>query len=459
MVCLFAGLFASLLILSGALSLPRGQADSYVRHQSRSDVKAKNKPSTLPAPKATLAPPANDNCADAVAVTSCPFTDTRSTSGATLEPGEPPSCSLIGATVWYTYTNTSSKPVIVTVSLCDSSFDTVLAVYKVSGGACDFAGFADAACSDDAFNCGGGLQSATSFAAEAGATYKIQAGGFDGQAGTLVIAIECRETSCDATVVNGTLGSGDPAFANRQFSGLQLGRLARDGAASSCATPKPCNRIDFEGLRAFDAYEFPNDSSRAACVSVNLAVTDRTGCNLQANVYLDTFDPNEICTGFLGDPGLSSGSNPPSPTNLTAIVPAGHTLVVVVQSINFDESGCRYALTVTGNLCFDTCVQDDANPSRFIRLSLFNGDYEYHDCDKGVVLRGRGAVALASPPANCKFVLDDAGPQLKRPDRAVHVEVNVCTRVASASVRFPLASRTTATLFDRNFTDNGCACR
>jgi hypothetical protein len=115
-------------------------------------------------------------------------------------------------------------------------------------------------------------------------------------------------------------------------------------------------------------------------------------------------------------------------------------------------------LTVAGSLCFDTCVQDDASPSRFIRLSLMNGDYEYHDCDKGVVLRGRGVVALPSPPANCKFVLDDRGPLPKRADRAVHIEVNLCTRVANASVRFPLTAPT-ATLFDGNTTNNSCACR
>src|SRR5690242_19987407 len=133
MVCLLACLLASLVALSGAFSLPRGQAAPYLRDQSQSDVKAKTKPPTLPAPPAGLAPPANDNCADAVAVTSCPFTDTRGTSGATLEPGEPSSCSLIGATVWYAYTNSSSKPVIVTVSLCGSNFDTVLAIYKAGG--------------------------------------------------------------------------------------------------------------------------------------------------------------------------------------------------------------------------------------------------------------------------------------------------------------------------------------
>ncbi|HKP13105.1 MAG TPA: hypothetical protein VJZ91_13390, partial [Blastocatellia bacterium] len=450
LVALPVVLLAALLCFAGAIHPRRTPVSAAARDQSRADVRpaAKRSGPTHVTGDIPADAPANDNCANAAAVTSCPFDDTKDTGGATTEPGEPPSCSVIGATVWYAYTNTLGKPVILTVSLCGSNFDTVLAVYKANGGPCDFANFTDVACSDDAFNCGGGLQSAATFAAAPGATYKIQAGGFTGQTGTLAIHIECQETLCDAAAVNGALGSGDPAFTGKQSSGLQLGRLTRDGVSSTCAVPKACNIIDPEGLRAFDAYEFPNDSSRDACVSVNLKVTDQTGCNLQANAYLDTYDPNDICAGHLGDPGLSSGSNPPGATNFTVVVPAGHTLIVVVQTSNFGESGCRYALTVAGNLCFDTCAQDDANPSRFILFSPINGDYEYHDCGKGVVLRGRGVVALPSPPANCKFVLDDSGPLPKRPDRSVHLEVNVCTRLASASVRFPLTAKAPSLLSD-----------
>jgi hypothetical protein len=455
---LFIILLAALLAFPGLFSVHRNQVSAYVQDASRSDIKSKVK-SPKQTPKIIKGDaPANDNCANAVAITSCPFSDTRSTAGATEETGEPQPCAPIEATVWYAYTNASGNSVILTVALCDSDFDAVLGVYRVDGGPCVFASFTAVACNDDTFNCGSGVQPVVTFIAEPGATYKIQAGGFFGETGTLAISVDCQEIGCAPAVISGTLGSGDPNFTGRQSSGMQLGRLTRDAVTSTCAAPKACHIVDPEGLRAFDAYQFPNDSSKDACVLINLKVVDQTDCNLQSNAYLDTFDPNNICASYLGDPGFSSGSNPPSPTNFTVVVPAGHTLIVVVQTTNFGETGCHYTLTVAGNLCFDTCVQDDRNPSRFILFSKSNGDYEYHDCSKGIVLKGRGVVSPPSPPGNCKLFLDDSGSVPKRPDRAVHLEVNVCTFVASATIRFPLTAKTATVLSDSNYTNNDCVC-
>jgi len=183
-------------------------------------------------------------------------------------------------------------------------------------------------------------------------------------------------------------------------------------------------------------------------------VIDQLNCNLQSNAYLNTYDPNNICTGYLGDAGFSSGSNPPTPTNFTVVVPAGQTLIVVVHTSNFGETGCAYALTVTGNLCFDTCAQNDRNPSQFILFNKINGDYEYHDCSKGFVLKGRGVVSSAF----CKFFLNDSGPIPKRPDRAVSLEVNTCTFAANASIRFPRTAKTAITFSDSNINNNTCKC-
>lgn len=451
---LFIVLLAALLAFPDIFSFHRNRVSALAQDTSRSDVKSAVKPPGHSPKIVNGDAPANDNCANAIAVTSCPFTDTKETAGATEETGEPVPCAPNEATIWYTYTNTSSNPVILTVTLCNSDFDAVLAAYKANGGPCDFASFAQVACSDDTFICGGSVQPVITFAADPGATYKIQAGGYFGETGTLSINIDCQPTLCGSIVVNGMLGSGDPNFTGMKFSGLQLGRLTRDGTPGICAVPKTCHIIDQEDLRPFDAYEFPNDSSKDACVSINLNVTDQTGCNLQANAYLDTYDPNNICAGYLGDAGLSSGSNPPNPTDFTVVVPTGHTLIVVVHTINFGETGCHYTLTVTGDLCFDTCAQNDRNPSQFILFNKINGDYEYHDCSKGFVLKGRGVVSSAF----CKFFLNDSGPDRKRPDRAVSLEVNTCTFVANVSIRFPRTAKTAVTFSDSNINNNICKC-
>jgi hypothetical protein len=454
-------LLAALVAFPSLFSLHRSPVSAFApQDQSRSDVKAKIKRTAGPRPLAINgASPANDNCANAVAITNCPFTDVRSNAGATEETGEPAPCGAIAATIWYSYTNSGANPVVINISLCDSvPVDTALAVYKVNGAACDFANFQNIGCNDDS-SCGDGFQSQLGFTADPGATYKIQVGGFDGDTGTLTVDVTCQEVLCDNIVINGTIGSGAPGFTGTQFSGLQLGRLNRNGVGSTCAVPKNCDIIDPTGLRAFDAYEIHNDSGEDQCVTINLTAPADVVCNIQSNAYLDTYDPNAICTGYLGDAGLSLGV-PPTPTTFSVVVPADKTLIVVAHVVNPGETGCPYTITIQGNLCagFDACVQDDRTPGRFILVNTVNGKYEFHDCSKGVVLAGTGVVQPAGPPPNCKFFLNDSGPIPKRPDRAVHVEINVCTFAANASVRFPPSSKTPFTLLDSNYTNNNCVC-
>src|SRR5512143_2174772 len=111
---LFVFLGATLLALPVISKLQQTPVSAAVQQdQSQSDVKPADKPKpSNPSVGATA--PTNDTCANAVNIASCPFTDTRSTAGATTELGEPAPCGAIGATVWYTYANTSSNPAVVT---------------------------------------------------------------------------------------------------------------------------------------------------------------------------------------------------------------------------------------------------------------------------------------------------------------------------------------------------------
>jgi hypothetical protein len=210
--------------------------------------------------------------------------------------------------------------------------------------------------------------------------------------------------------------------------------------------------FDPANARAFDAYQIPNQSGQDACVLINLHEASNQTCNLQSNAYLDTYVPGSICTGYLGDPGLSTGV-PPTDTNFSVVVPAGHTLIVVVHTTNPGETGCPYTLTVLGNLCvqFDYCVQDDRSPSRFIQINSHTGAYKYTDCSKNVTLSGMGGVATYF----CKTDLFDRGPNPKRPDRLVFVEVNPCTLVGDATIQF---GQYNVVLHDSSFANNHCAC-
>ncbi len=459
LILFFALMLIALLTLPGLYNAHRTTvaASASAQDTSKSDVPVKPKQKRVKpqAPNVINVAPTNDNCANAIAVTSSPFTDTKDTTMATDEANEPQStCTLQANSIWYTISGgTSPGGRTVTVSTCtNQAVDTAIMVWQVNGAACDFANFTAVACNDDF--CGDGLQSTVSFSAAPNTTYKIQVGGFDGETGSITTNITFEDLLCASLVINGTLGSGSVDFEGTQFSGLQTGRLNRNGISSTCAAPKACLIFDPTGARAFDAYAIPNESGDDVCVAVNLSEDSKATCNIQSNAYLNSYNPASICTNYLADPGLSTGV-PPTATNMSFIVPAGQTLIVVVHTTNPGESGCPYTLTIQGNLCqqFDFCVQDDNNPSRFILVNSTTGDYEYHDCSKGVVLTGTGVVSTAF----CKIAIFDRGPNPKRPDRQISIDINPCTAHAVASVKVSNTA-TTVNLSDTNINNNDCDC-
>jgi hypothetical protein len=450
-------MLVALLALPGFLNLNTKKVEAKVEasaaaipDKSRSDAKPKSKNPRPQAPTGGT-PPANDNCANAIAVTcaSTPFTDTKNTDAATNETGEPGStCTDQGNSVWYTFT-TGANTAQVSVATCSSDFDTAVMVYKVNGAACDFANFAPVACNDDSA-CGDGLQSQASFLADPNSTYKIQVGGFDGETGNLTVNIGCTEFTCAPVVINGTLGTGDPAFPGTQTHGTTIGRLNRNGIGSTCAAPKTCLPFDTTPGRAFDTYAIPNASGEAQCVTINLSAPANTTCNVQSNAYLTSFDGSNICTNYLGDPGLSTGV-PPTPTSFSVTVPAGQTLVVVVMTTNPGETGCPYTVQVLGNLCagFDFCVQQEA-PKRFLEVNSTTGAYRYTDCSKNIVRTGTGSAFEYF----CKVDYSGSGTT-----SSATALFNPCTKKGDATIQVKIGNLTqTVKISDLDITNNDCKC-
>jgi hypothetical protein len=143
---------------------------------------------------------------------------------------------------------------------------------------------------------------------------------------------------------------------------------------SSCAAPKTCLIFDSVPGRAFDAYTFTNESGMTACVTVGLNVLTQAGANYQVNAYLGSYDPANICTNYLADPGLSSGI-PPTPISMSFNVPAGQSFVLAVHTTNPGEIGGMYELTLGGdpicmqgpppggtNVCSFTVTVQDTEP-------------------------------------------------------------------------------------------------
>lgn len=137
---------------------------------------------------ALAAPPANDDRADAELIAALPFEATGiDTTEATVEADEPEVCAPIGATIWYSFTATSSS--WLEANTLDSTFDTVVAVWTDVGGELEAV-----ACSDDHAD----FTSRAVWRAEEGTEYLIQVGGFVTSVGELTFRV--LETSRPATV-------------------------------------------------------------------------------------------------------------------------------------------------------------------------------------------------------------------------------------------------------------------
>jgi len=136
------------------------------------------------APSPALAVPANDNQANAIAITT-PATSgivaTGNNAGATFEGGESRPCGgSFGATVWYTWTSPGT-PGTAVFDTFGSNIDTVLAIY--TGGGYPLANFG---CNDDLSGAG---PSALTLTYAAGTTYRIQMGGYNGATGSVVLSM------------------------------------------------------------------------------------------------------------------------------------------------------------------------------------------------------------------------------------------------------------------------------
>lgn len=111
------------------------------------------------------APPPNDNFADAIVIEALPFSDTRNTSEATTEPGEPQPCFFSPHTFWYSFTPAADGAV--RADTAGSSFsDTTLNVYQAIGPGINGLSFLGCA----------SFGASISFSVQAGTTYYIQAG-------------------------------------------------------------------------------------------------------------------------------------------------------------------------------------------------------------------------------------------------------------------------------------------
>ncbi|MCL4826883.1 MAG: serine protease [Caldilinea sp.] len=160
--------YASVELLPAAYDQSYGPSTRYwltVGELTRAYIPLLIGPEATPTPM----PPANDDIAQAIAVTALPFVHSMDTTNATVANDDPVLCigSKGGETVWYQLTAPSSG--MVQVNTFGSSYDTVLAAFTGERGA-----LTRLACNDD-FQ---GFQSIVAFNTTAGMTYYIEVASF-----------------------------------------------------------------------------------------------------------------------------------------------------------------------------------------------------------------------------------------------------------------------------------------
>lgn len=126
-------------------------------------------------------------------------------------------------------------------------------------------------------------------------------------------------------VINGSIATPD---------GYMTKRMNRLGIINTCTTPKACDIALVSESYPYKVHTLVNSLNSPQCFSVILSSPcgGGTNRNLQITAYQTSFDPANICTNFLGDPGFSIGANAQyTPQTFSFTIAANSTYIFVVN--------------------------------------------------------------------------------------------------------------------------------
>jgi hypothetical protein len=146
--------------------------------------------------------------------------------------------------------------------------------------------------------------------------------------------------------INETLDTTAPASGGTAFTsatGLQTGRLTRNGITANCPVAKSFPGLQTAvGSRQFDSYTFSNNTAAATCVTVR--ITGATTISLFVAAYSPTYDPTHPEFNLLADPGVSGNDQ-----SFSFNVNASSNFTVVVHEVDPGGGvGTAYTLKVDG---------------------------------------------------------------------------------------------------------------
>ncbi len=333
--------------------------------------------------------PANNACSAAITIDHCSPV-AFSTVGATTDgPLEPATCNFfgyqqVGSDIWYRYTAACTGSV--QVSLCDSTYDTKLAVYTSCGGLA-------IACNDDFC----GLRSQIEFPATVGTSYLFRIGGFNNSQGSgtisvtnLACPIPSNDTCAGALTVStgssgfSTLGACSDGFTSTQCSN-DGGNIPRD-VWYRWTSPGCAGQVTIDTCTATYDTKLAVYTTCPAGNNTTIACNDDAGCgtsglgsrvmfaNTPGTVYLIRVGGynNQSGTGTLT---VAFAQTPGGPSNdaCASATPVfgGQTYIsTLCGATNDGTASCgasatnpdvwfAYTATCTGPITFTTCGTHD----------------------------------------------------------------------------------------------------
>ncbi len=179
----------------------------------------------IPLPAAQMSsPPPNDDIADAIVISSLPFSDSQDTSGATIGPDEEwAECDGgMQGTVWYSYTPPADGAIA--IDTYGSDYDTVLSVWTGEPDS-----LMEGICNDDTDT----DQSAVTLLVQAGVTYWIRVAD-RGEGGMMQLNADVGEPPPNDDIYNATEIPGLPFV---EFVDTTLATTSPDDPPTSCGNP------------------------------------------------------------------------------------------------------------------------------------------------------------------------------------------------------------------------------
>jgi len=159
----------------------------------------------------------------------------------------------------------------------------------------------------------------------------------------------------DLLIVSGAVSPTDPT---------QHGRISRNGVISDWSAPKPFPGV----INTTTTYHYTEYSVNVGVTPYIQVTFDSVSPNTFVAAFLGSYDPTNIGSTYLGDPGGSGNLFGVDPLSFQVFVPVSETLVVVINNTAASNGGVGdpYNLIVQGYL--DTQFTSTPEPTSLLLL-------------------------------------------------------------------------------------------